>query len=490
MKRLLIGVGFVLCLGCFAKADPSAALRPALSLSNGTGLAEQVDAIIGESLAKRVQFSIHIVQAPSGTTLYDHGARELMIPASNMKVITGAAALKYLGPDYAFKTRVGLLGNALLVIGSGDPLLGDEKTDAKYGREPGWIFKDIANALKTKGIGTVEDIIVDSSVFDNQPVHPNWPVKDLNKWYACEVTGLNFNDNCVRISAKNIGGRIEISLDPPTSFITFINKVEAISKGGSELGTNRNRQPNNLTVFGKCRDKIGPFDVAIEKPAAFFGYLLFEHLAKADIIVKGHLVEKALDDYSGFRLLVEYGTPLADCLARCNKNSLGLAAESLLKKIAAQNNPDGKNGSWEKGRELISRYLAQLGLDSSQYYIDDGSGLSRQNELTAYTITTVLLDVYRGPNWPLYRDSLAAGGQDGTIEQYFKQPPYRDRVRGKTGFISGVKSFSGVCSTAEGDVIFSIIANNADLISRTVINNIAQAIIDDAESRNGTEDPE
>ncbi len=472
MKRLLIGVGLVLCLGHLTRA----------------GLAERVDAIISEPLAKRVQFSIHIVQAPSGTTLYDHDARELMIPASNMKVITGAAALKYLGPDYTFKTRVGLLGNALVVIGSGDPLLGDEKTDAKYGREPGWIFKDIANALKTKGIGTVEDIIVDSSVFDNQPVHPNWPAKDLNKWFACEVSGLNFNDNCVRISAKNTGGRIEIFLDPPTSFITFINKVEAISRGESELGTNRNRQPNHLTVFGKCRDKIGPFDVAIEKPAAFFGYLLFEHLAKADIIVKGHLVEKTLDDYDGFRPLVEYKTSLADCLARCNKNSLGLVAESLLKKIAAQSNPDGKNGSWEKGREMICRYLAQLGLDNSQYYIDDGSGLSRQNELTAYALTTVLLDVYRGPNWPLYRDSLAAGGQDGTIEQYFKQPPYRDRVRVKTGFISGVKSLSGVCSTAEGDVIFSIIANNADLISRTVINNIAQAIIDDADSRKVPED--
>ena len=488
MKRLLIGVGLVLCLGRFAKADPSAAFRPALNLSNGTGLAEQVDAIIGESLAKRVQFSIHIVQAPSGTTLYDHDARELMIPASNMKIITSAAALKYLGPDYEFKTRVGLLGNALAVIGSGDPLLGDEKTDAKYGREPGWIFKDIANALKAKGIGTIEDIIVDSSVFDDEPVHPNWPAKDLNKWYACEVSGLNFNDNCVRISAKNIGGRIEISLDPPTSFITFINKVEAISKGSGAVGTNRNRQPNHLTVFGQCRDAVGPFDVAIERPAAFFGYLLFEHLAKADIVVKGHLVEKTLDDYSGFRPLVEYSTPLTDCLARCNKNSLGLAAESLLKKIAAQNNPDGKNGGWEKGRELICRYLAQLGLDNSQYYIDDGSGLSRQNELTAYAITTVFLDIYRGPNWELYRDSLAVGGQDGTIEQYFKQQQYVERVRGKTGFISGVRSFSGICSTTEGDVIFSILSNNTNGETRAVINDITQAIIDDADSRNVTED--
>ncbi len=465
-KKLLIGVGFVFCIGSLASAD----------------LVGQVDGIISPSVAKRVLFSIHIVEASSGRTLYDHNARELMIPASNMKIITTAAALRYLGTDYQFKTKVGLLGNALVVVGSGDPLLGDEKTDAKYGREPGWIFKDIANALKSKGIGTIEDIIVDSSVFDNQPVHPNWLAKDLNKWFAAEVSGLNFNDNCVRITTKNIEGKIAVFIDPQTAFITFTNKVEPISKGTGAVGTYRNRQPNNLTVFGKCRDTIGPFDVAIEKPAAFFGFLLFEHLARADIDVKGHLVERVLDDYSDIRPLTEYSTPLADCLARCNKNSLGLAAESLFKKIAAVGNPDGKNGSWERGRALVGKFLAELGLDESQYYIDDGSGLSDQNELTAYTITTVLLDIYKGPNWEFYKNSLAVGGEDGTIEKHFKEEKYASKILGKTGYISGVKSLSGVCNTAAGDVIFSILSNNTNGETRNVIDEIAQAIIDQAES--------
>ena len=481
-KRLLAAVGFALCLGCFAKAD--------LARPTSGGLAEQIDAIISPSVQKRVQFSIHVVEAPSGRTLYGHDAGELMIPASNMKVITSAAALKYLGPDYQFKTRVGLLGNALVVVGSGDPLLGDEKTDAKYSREPGWIFKDIANALKSKGIGTIEDIIVDSSVFDNQPVHPNWPAQDLNKWYACEVSGLNFNDNCVRITAKNTDGKVAVFVEPQTSFVALINKVEPISKGTGAVGAYRNRQPNHLIVFGKCRDAAGPFDVAIERPAAFFGFLLYEHLAKADITVKGHLVERVLDDYSGLRPLVEYTTPLADCLARCNKNSLGLAAESLFKKIGAQGNPDGKNGSWERGRQLVCKYLSELGLDESQYYIDDGSGLSRQNELTAYAITTVLLDVYRGRDWKFYRDSLAAGGVDGTIERYFKEENYRGRIFGKTGYISGVASFSGICTAAGGDRIFSILANNTNGEIRTAINDIAEAIIDDADSRSEITEPQ
>ena len=400
MQKLLTLIGFALCLCSLAKAD----------------LAEQIDCIISESLQKRVQFSIYIIEADSGRMVYDHGSRELMIPASNMKIITSAAALKYLGPNYEYKTKVGLCGNALVIIGSGDPLLGDEKTDIKYGREPGWIFKDIANALKTRGIGTIEGIIIDSSVFDNERVHPSWPADDLNRWYACEVSGLNFNDNCIKISAKNIGGKVAVFVEPQTSFISLINKVVPISTGSGAVGTYRNRHPNRLTVFGKCKDEVGPFDVAIERPAAYFGFLLYENLAETGIDAKGQLVEKAIEDGSDFIPLVEFSTPLADCLARCNKNSLGLAAEAMLKTIAAMNNPDKKNGSWERGRELISEYLSGLGIDKSQFYIDDGSGLSRQNELTAYTITTVLSNIYKGDNRQLYKDSLAVGGVEGTIE--------------------------------------------------------------------------
>jgi D-alanyl-D-alanine carboxypeptidase/D-alanyl-D-alanine-endopeptidase (penicillin-binding protein 4) len=476
IKKLLILAGFALCLSSFARAD----------------LAGQIDGIIRESIQKRVHFSIHIIEAGSGRTVYEHDARELMIPASNMKIITSAAALNYLGPDYVYKTKVGLSGNALVVIGSGDPLFGDEKNDAKYGREPGWIFDEIANALKSKGIGTIEGIIVDSSVFDNEPVHPSWPAEDLNRWYACEVSGLNFNDNCIKISAKNIDGKVAVFIEPQTSFVSLINKVTPISSGSGAVGTYRNSYPNRLTVFGKCKDEVGPFDVAIERPAAYFGFLLYENLAEANIDAKGELVEKTMEEGSSFVPLIEFSTPLTDCLARCNKNSLGLAAEAMLKTIAAMSNPDKKNGSWEKGRELISKYLLGLGIDKSQFYIDDGSGLSRQNELTAYAITEVLSDVYKNRNWHLYRDSLAVGGVDGTIEGYFKEEKYKGKILGKTGYINSVKSFSGLCVTGQGDYIFSILANNTNGQTRTVINNIAQAIIDEVESQivDVTEGPE
>ncbi|MHC4807489.1 MAG: D-alanyl-D-alanine carboxypeptidase [Planctomycetota bacterium] len=164
IKKLVVAAVFALCLGSFAKAD----------------LANRIDAIVSQPSQRKVQFSIHIVKADSGSMVYSHKARELMIPASNMKIIVTAAALKYLGPGYEYKTKVGLCGDTLVIIGSGDPLLGDEKTDAKYGRERGWIFKDIAALLKRNRTETIEDIVVDSSVFDDQRVHPSWPREELN----------------------------------------------------------------------------------------------------------------------------------------------------------------------------------------------------------------------------------------------------------------------------------------------------------------------
>jgi D-alanyl-D-alanine carboxypeptidase/D-alanyl-D-alanine-endopeptidase (penicillin-binding protein 4) len=443
------------------------------------GLAERINGIINQPSQKGVQYSIVIVKADSGEVVYSHNANEAMIPASNMKVITTAAALKYLGPDYEFKTKVGLCGDTLVVIGGGDPLLGDEATDTKYQREPGWIFKDIAAALKQNSKTTIKDIIVDGSIFDNERVHPNWPKKELNRWYACEISGLNYNDNCIAITVKNTNGNITVDTKPETNFIKITNEVKPIQKGKSAVGVYRNQKPNSISIKGKCQKQERPPDVAIEKPDEFFGFLLRENLAGAEIKVDGQIIEKPMGEDCNFKKLAEYSTLITDCLARCNKKSLGLAAEALFKTIAATAEPDGKNGSWAKGRELISEYMLELGINREEFYIDDGSGLSKGNKLSANAITKVLLDVYKSKNWEVYKNSLATGGIDGTIGKYFKEEKYKGKVFGKSGYISGVTTLSGICSGKGGDYIFSILANKSRGGTLEARNDIAKAIMDD-----------
>ncbi len=465
MKKLLIAILLTLCLGGSTKAD----------------ITKRIDGIINRSSQKKVQFSIHIVKARNGKTFYSHNATKPLIPASNMKIITTAAALKYLGPNFKYETKVGLLEDTLVVIGSGDPLLADQVTDTKYGREVGWIFEDIAAVLKRNGVKAIKDILVDTSIFDDQRVHPSWQKKDLNRWYACEVCGINYNDNCIEVTVKNNDGKVAIFIEPKTDFVKITNKVTAVAKGTSKVGSYRTSESNKIVINGKCNKQAGPFDVAIERPAAFFGFMLAENLSYAGVKVQGQLIEKKLNGSSDLKILTQYDTPLTDCLARCNKNSLGLAAEALLKTIAAHNSPSKKNGSWAGGQELISQYLTKLGINKRQFYIDDASGLSQQNKLSAKAITKVLFNIYKSRNWSLYRDSFAVGGVDGTISKYFTQPKYKGKILGKTGYINKVKSFSGVCSTEKGDFLFSIIANNANAQTRRAINDIAEAIIDDAE---------
>ncbi len=424
-------------------------------------------------------YSIQVVDPGSGATVYSYNAKKLLIPASNMKLITTAAALKYLGPNFEYKTRVALQGNTLVVIGSGDPLLGDKETDDRHDRQAGWIFEKIAQALKAQGVAEINDIVVDTGVFDNQRVHPSWPARDYNKWYACEVCGLNYNDNCIEMTASNTGGRITIEIDPPTKFIEMVNQVEAVSSGEEAVGSNRTAQPNKITVFGRCRTKQGPFKVAIEQPAGFFGTLLSEHLGRAGIAVKGKVIEKALDANARLKPVAEFDTPIADVLKRANTDSLGLAAEALIKTIDAHNNADKKQGGWPGGREWVRRYLAGLGVPATEVNLDDGSGLSRENRLTTNAISKVLLNLYKGGNWELFKVSLAVGGEEGTIDRYFSEPKYRGKVLGKTGYISGVRAFSGLCQTQSGPYIFSILSNGPKGLSRDAINDVAKAIIDE-----------
>jgi len=482
-----MGRGFLVVVACKMKVRlRQMALITALVAvcfvgAAGAGLAERIDGILRHPSQSGVELSVQVVKADTGRTVYSHNATEALMPASNMKIIVTAAALKILGPDFEFRTKVGLCGDTLVVIGTGDPLLGDKVTDAGYGRAEGWIFEDIAAKLKAKDVTTVKDIVIDATVFDDQRVHPSWPEDQLNKWFACEVAGVNYNDNCIEMTAKAVNGRVVISIEPQTDFVQITNRAVATQRDTGGVGAYRQPgKPNHLLVKGRCKTQEGPFDVAIERPAAFFGYLLAENLLRAGINTGGRLIGSKVDPNCKIQVLAEYETPIADCLKRCNKNSLGLAAEALLKTLAAHS-LRGKNGNWETGQKVISKYLRDLGIDGSEFYIDDGSGLSRQNELSANAITRVLLDVYRSEHWGLYKGSLAVGGVDGTIKRYFQQEQHRGKVFGKTGYISGVKSFSGVCSATDGDYIFSILANEANWRTRTIINNIAEAIIDEAE---------
>jgi D-alanyl-D-alanine carboxypeptidase/D-alanyl-D-alanine-endopeptidase (penicillin-binding protein 4) len=463
-KKLILSLVFIATFAAVAAAD----------------LTQRINSIINAGAVAKVSIGVNIIDPATGAILYSRNASTPMIPASNMKLVTTAAALKYLGPDFAYQTSVGLIGNTLVIIGSGDPLLGDKPTAKKHEIDPRWMLKDIAEELRRKKVTSITDVVVDSSIFDEELVHPSWPQQELNRWYAAEVSGISYNNNCVEVTAENTGQKVELTLDPQTRYVEIINKCSPAAELPDSVWCARPAGSNVITVSGACYKTSQPVRVAIDKPQIFFGFLLSEELRRCGVAVQGRLVEREIQPGEQFKTVAVYQTPIWDVFERCNKDSLGMAAESLLKTIAAYRQPCGKGGSWPKGQQMITHYLFSIGVPSDQFSIDDGSGLSEKNRLSAETLTTVLLDLYKNRNWQQFKQTLAVGGVDGTAGRFFNEPKYKGKIFAKTGYIGGVKALSGVCSTPSGDRLFSIIANNTNGNTRQAINDIVKAIIDES----------
>ena len=461
-----------------AKAAVSTTAVAAASAPTSYDLARRIDGILGKPGLRKVVFSVRIIRHETGETVYERSPHLALLPASNMKIVTSAAALEYLGPDFAFITRVGLCGDALVIKGSGDPLLGDKETEAKNGRRSQPVIQEIVLRLKEQGVTAVSDILLDTTIFDSRHVHPSWPPDQLHQKYACEVCGLNYNGNCIDISAANLQGKAVLSLDPPTGYVKLINALTIWKGRRSWFSVDRTGAPGELLIQGNCRRQAGPYSVAVENPALFFGRLLQEALIREVISVSGGVLETTAPVDCEFRELAEFVTSIGDCLQRTNKDSLGLAAEALFKRLGAQSDPEGNQGSWEGGRKVISAYLTGLGLDEREYAVADGSGLSRENHLSANALTRVLAHLSAGPNWEFYKNSLAVGGLDGTIEKHFWEKKYRGRVLAKSGYIQAVRALSGVVRTDGGDYIFSFLANKAGNGARTAIDSAVKAIVD------------
>ncbi len=451
---------------------------PSFSAATPNELAKKIDGILGAPGLRKVLFSACIVHCRTGEIVYQKNLHLALMPASNMKIVTSAAALARLGPDFAFITRVGLVKDSLAVIGSGDPLLGDKEPKANNGSPSGQVTHDIVSRLKDMGIASVSDVLLDTSIFDSQRVHPAWPQDQLHQKYACEVSGLNYMDNCVEITAVNRGGKVVLSVDPPTDYVRLINEVAVGRTRNSWFSVNRTSTPCDILVQGNCRTQAGPYSVAIENPALFFGRLLQEDLLKAGIGVNGQVLEQPVPTDVEFRPVTNFVTPMRDCLQRINKDSLGLAAEALLKTLGAQANPDGKRGSWEGGQKVLAEYLRGLGVENKEFVIADGSGLSRDNRLSSNALTRVLIHLSSSPYWDVFKGSLAVGGLDGTIENHFWETQYRGRVLAKSGYIHAVRALSGVVRTSSGEYLFSFLANNAGNGSRSAIDSSIKALMD------------
>lgn len=435
-------------------------------------LEESLKAVIQTPLLKKMSYGINIVRPGNNTPLFNRRGGELFGVASNLKLLTTAAALEYLGPNFEYKTYVTtcgtitpsgeLLGN-LAIKGCGDPNISGRFYQGNTTAIPdAW-----AAAVADRGIRRISgDIVADDTVFDRNYTNPNWPVNQLSQWYCAPSCGLSFNDNCVDITvlpSKKVGDTVSLLVEPNTAYITIVNTC-TYTANKKEHGYSLYRKPGTNQISVKGKFWINAVSekqwVTIHNPALYLATVFKESLAKKGITVTGspRLVNEGdLSAVKGETITSTIST-MEQTVTVTNKNSQNFYAEQILKTLGAQVQGCG---TVQAGLVVLNNFMKKLGFDVQEYQVLDGCGLSKGNRLSPNMITAILAYMSKHQAKNVFYNSLPSSGIDGSLQHRIVSPRYRNKVHAKTGYIAGVSALSGYVDTATGDIIvFSFLINN------------------------------
>ncbi|MCA9305923.1 MAG: D-alanyl-D-alanine carboxypeptidase/D-alanyl-D-alanine-endopeptidase [Phycisphaerales bacterium] len=459
LSRVLdrVGVGLAALVGVLAVAG-SASAQP---------LQNAIEALFRDSGIGATKMGAIVIDAGTQRVLAEVNADQSYIPASNMKVVTSGAALRVLGPDFEFVTKLNFdsANNRAVVIGSGDPAFGDPKLLEEMGISAEDLLDIWAKALRDAGFKKGGELVIDDRVFDREYVHPTWPTAQLNRWYCAEVAGVNFHTNILTIFAKPSadGQPPVLRTEPESPWLEIRNRGRSISKGQQTAWAARGLNSNDITFNGDTRSGSTGVDVALHENPGVFGRMLATRMAAMGIEPEVVRLADATEDFSKTATVHSVRTEMRTVLERCNTDSYNLYAECMMKRIGQE--VTGTPGSWRTGAAVVRMQLQEtLGPSTGHtFVVADGSGMSRENRVTPRAMTewlaamnedTLLRDAFIG--------SLATPKKDGTLEKRFRQKSPRNDMYAKTGYLTGVSALSGYLIDPDTDrtLIFSIISND------------------------------
>lgn len=414
------------------------------------------------------------VRDSTGSLLFGYNKDKLVRPASNLKLLTSAAILDQLGPDFRYTTFIYGVGRQeghtwkgdIIVRGAGDPSIsGRFYNDHRF-----HVFEEIANKLDSLGIRRIEgNVIGNDSYFDQQPYPKGWSWEDLSFYYGVEISALSFNDNAVDLQVfadGEVGGTPRIQWFPfDTDYVEFINE-QTISPAHTEYDEFYRRLLGTNTIVLGSKLPKGYYEeesLSILNAPLFFMDTFKKYLEDTGIDITGQIIiDNQLRDWNSnrFQVLVQHNSkPLSTLLHEINTESSNFYTEMMLKTAAAEKYDT--QGSTDLGISLVKEFAHSMGMDTTDIEMSDGSGMASSTLLAPEDLTSFLVHMQAHPEFLTYKNSMAIAGFNGTLEHRFHGTPLEDNVSGKTGYISGVRAISGYMRGSSGNkLVFSIYTNN------------------------------
>ncbi|WP_067727734.1 D-alanyl-D-alanine carboxypeptidase/D-alanyl-D-alanine endopeptidase [Oceanobacillus damuensis] len=422
--------------------------------------------IVNDEKLKGGLLGLSICSLSSGEPLFEHNSKIRMHPASNMKLLTGVAALNVLGPAYRFETEIradgsiieGKLEGNLYLIGKGDPtLLIDD-------------FDEFATKIKMQGIHTITgNIIGDDTWFDDVRLSHDLVWTDEQYYYGAQVSALTVSPNedydtgsvMIEVTPAATGEKPSFAAFPNTNYITIRNEAVTVSETVEDgLIIEREHGGNLITIKGKISYDSDPIKewMAVWGASEYATAIFSQSLEKAGINWSGSVKQGSTPKEAGL-LVSRSSIPLSELLVPFMKLSNNGIAEILVKEMGKESYGEG---SWEKGLDILGKEMNKFRMDMGSMMIKDGSGISHSNLIPPKEIAQLLYEVQKKEWFPVFLHSLPVAG----IEERMTGGTLRDRMKGrvvkaKTGTIEGVSTLAGYMDTSSGEqLIISIMVNN------------------------------
>jgi len=428
--------------------------------------------IIEDGAASSSFFSV-VVTDSSGRIIENYNGDKLIRPASVHKLVTSAAYLHLLGPDYIYATTLYGAGEQqgetwrgdILVRGSGDPTINDD-----FFEDPFHLFEEWVQMFNSLGISRIDgNIIGNDSYFDDIPYPRGWEWDDLSYYYGVEINALSFNKNVVNLEVLadgDIGSVPEIQWFPfNTPFVEFVNE-QIITPASTSFNESYRRILGTNTIILRSSLPRGYYEtepLSITHASLFFIDTMKRYLELRGIQVSGQLItDRQHRNWSEpeYQVLnVHHSVPLREILIEKNQRSNNFYSEMLLKTIAAERY--ATEGSTELGIQAVRQFLHSAGIDTNFVRMRDGSGMAPANLLRANDLNYLLYELKSMNHFEHFFNSLATAGESGTLQYRFQNSPIRGKFHGKSGFVSGVRAISGYMTTRHNhDIVVTIVTNN------------------------------
>jgi len=445
------------------------------------GVADDIPADIKSFLGDPV-FSgsisgLMIVDTKDGSVFCAKNENTRLIPASNRKLFTSAAALEILGDNYTIPTFIyadanpnasGVIVGNLYIKGEGDALLSTDD-----------LSKFVAH-LKSLGVKEISgNVVGDSSYFTDGPYPDGWSVDYLTDDYAPQISALELNEGVIGVTVTPGAASSEtpsVVLSPATDYIPVVNTSTTVGADGTtNVDIERPYNKNEVDVSGtvKAGDVVPSTNVTVDNPALYCTTVLAQYLSAAGIKVDGKAI-LGTTPTTASKLDEHDSVPMSDYIRLMNKPSDNLQAECLVRILGAVK---GAGGSFEAGSVVENAFYATCGINPDELIFADGSGVTRLDQVSAKAVVKLLVAMAAKPDFQAYYSSLPIAGVDGTLKHRMVGTLAAGNVHAKTGTVRYCHTLSGYVTDKAGHLLAFSILNNNFICTDDQVNQIQDKIM-------------